>query len=125
VINPGADDPTIEQRARRAGDATVLADDVTAQYQLRFGDVGPLRLGAGDPHESRYAWRLNLSAAGDAETRYYFATCEKGEPREAWEITFNRRSVRDHQATLQAMLGSLRTLYPAPQSAADGKDCAA
>lgn len=93
----------------------------SADPAVRFGDLGVVTLPASDGRAARSVWRLGLSAAGDSESRYYFTTCDRGRPRETWQVVFDRTSVRDQQAALQSLLGSLKTTFPV--AANDNKGC--
>lgn len=88
------------------------ADIKSAAPGYRFGDVGPIAIGAGpDGTGGRDGWRLNVAAADQLESHYFFVTCDGETPREAWHVTFNRESVADQQPALQSTLASLRTDY--------------
>lgn len=100
--------PTVADRNA----ALVKGRTLAKEPAYRFGDLGPVTLTAGGPAPGRYAWRLNMAAADNLESHYFFTTCDAGRPREAWHLVFNRRSVRATQATLQNMLASIQTTFP-------------
>lgn len=102
--------------------ARKLASDLAGDSRYAYGDVGTVTLAGADGAVGRTAWRLNVTTAGNRETHYFFSTCDAGKPREAWHITFDRRSVRDMQPTLESMLASIDTTYPA--ASAKGSGCA-
>lgn len=104
--------PSLSSTVANRNAALVKARTLAAQAKYRYGDLGPVTLASNGTHSGRYAWRLNVAAAGDFETHYFFTTCEAGRPREAWHVVFDRRSVRETQATLQNMIASIDTTFP-------------
>jgi hypothetical protein len=103
--------------------ATTLARQLSADPGYRFGDLGPVTIGGEGASSGRYAWRLNMATAGDLESHYFFTTCEADRRREAWHVTFDRRSVREQQPVLQAMLASLDTVYAPSRPSATNQEC--
>jgi hypothetical protein len=105
--------------------AKLVGENRAVKAGYSFADVGPSYFPASTENpDRRYVWRLFVTADKQPETHYFFATCDKGKARESWQITFNRRSARAQQATQQAMLASLTTLYDAsPPDTKNSRDC--